>query len=517
MLHTFIGENKEDTYKMARKPFTDYLRTSASLLKNMAVGLDIDMESAALSEQDMNMLLDHAFNRYVSFASLIGTVSACKEMIDRLSKIGVDEIACLIDFGVAVDAVMKSLDYLTAIKASYEPGTAGAGQADHSMPAQLKRYRPTHLQATPSLVTLLQPDVQFFRPLKKLILGGERLPLALVKDLYRELPGVEIYNMYGPTETTIWSTCCKMDRKADKVVIGRPIANTRLYILDANRNLLPIGVTGELYIGGKGVAKSYLNRPELSETRFLDNPFFPGEKFYRTGDYGRWLPDGTIEYIGRRDDQVKIRGYRIELGEIEAALRSHPLVEMAAVVVREGAGMEQEVVAYVVGAEKLNTSTLRAALGRTLPAYMLPEHFVQLPSLPLTANGKIDRRRLPDPARESLESGAGYEPPANAVENKIAGIWTDILNRENISVTDNFFDVGGNSVRIVRMVMALNKIFNKKIAVAMAFKFSNIRSLAAYLLSEEDGTFTESDEETGKLVDIMEETFRLVNADVNEE
>ncbi|MDO6434615.1 LLM class flavin-dependent oxidoreductase [Flavitalea sp. BT771] len=517
MLHTYIGDSKEETYEKARQPFTDYLRTSASLLKNMAVGLDMDMEAATFSEQDMNTLLEHAFKRYVSSASLIGTVPECKAMIDRLQHIGVDEIACLIDFGVEYNAVMKSLELLTTIKNSYEDKTADVSTFGHSLQTQLKKHKPTHLQATPSMMTLMQQDLQFFRPLKKLILGGERLPLTLVKELYRELPEVEIYNMYGPTETTIWSTCSKVHRQADKIHIGRPIANTRIYILDGNRNLLPIGVIGELYIGGKGVARGYLQRPDLSASRFLDDPFVPGGKCYRTGDYAKWLPDGNIEYVGRRDDQVKIRGHRIELGEIEAALRSHPLVEMAAVVVKEFPGMEAELIAYIVAPEKLNTPSLRSTLGRKLPAYMIPERFVQLPSLPLTPNGKVDRRRLPDPSERSLDSGTRFEAPANEIENRIARIWQEILNRDNVSVTDNFFDAGGNSVRIVRMVMALNKVFDKKTSVATAFKFTNIRSLAAYLLTEENGQNTDTEEDTGKQVDLMEETFRLVNADTDEE
>lgn len=513
MLHTYIGEDLESTYAAAKIPFINYLRTSASLLKNLAADLNIDINAEGFSEEDMDALLEHSFNRYVSSASLIGTKSSCMQMLKKLSLIGVDEIACFIDFGVDFNTTIEGLATLNEIKAAYHEMVVDK-QMRTSAKRQLEQYEITHLQATPSMATLLQPYLSKLKSIRTILLGGERLPLSLLKKLYRDLPDIAIYNMYGPTETAIWSTCCKVEQDVDKILIGKPIANTQIYILDKQLNLLPIGTAGEIYIGGKGVAKGYINNPELTAERFIKNPFAPGEHFYRTGDFGKWLSDGNIDYIGRKDDQVKVHGHRIELGEIETVLQQNGLVTAASVIITA----EKELVAYVTGTEALNVTDLRAGLNRKLPSYMVPGHYIQVDYLPLTASGKVDKRKLQEMQGRRVETATTYIAPGNEIEKSLELIWKEVLGRDRIGISDNFFDIGGNSIKIVRMIAMVNKKFDKRLSVAMAFKTGNIAALAAYLLAGDDTPDTiAAEEELTMSLNVMEETFSLLNYDTDEE
>lgn len=462
MLHTYIGEDMEKTYEKARAPFINYLRSSLGLVKNLAVGLGLDINSDKFTAEDMNDLLDYSFNRYASSASLIGTKESCMEMLGKLSVIGVDEIGCLIDFGIDYDSALKSLVHLTEIKDDYNTGINYEIEQDYALSTQLKKHKVSHMQLTPSLATLLATQLDqsdSFASLNKMLLGGEKLPLQLVKELHEKWPALEIYNMYGPTETTVWSACCKVERGTDRISIGKPIANTRLYILNDRMQLLPVGVCGELYIGGKGVANKYMNRPELSEERFIEDPFLPGERLYRTGDFAKWMPDGTIEYVGRKDDQVKIRGHRIELGEIERALQSDPQIEAAVVIVKENVAGDKELVAYIVSEKEYTAAALRTDLVKQVPSYMMPSHFVQLPSLPLTSSGKINRKALPDPDGKSMETGETYVAPQNEIEKILIELWADVLgmDKSKIGINDNFFALGGDSIKSILIVSRLKQ------------------------------------------------------------
>ncbi len=268
--------------------------------------------------------------------------------------LGVDEIACLIDFGVDADSVLEGLQYLNELRRRSDPA---GDEEDYSIPSQIRRHGVTHLQCTPSLARILaaEPDsLAALRPLRKLLVGGEALPLALAEQLAPALDG-GLINMYGPTETTVWSTAAVIDRSGDPVTIGRPLANTQVYVLDRRRRPVPVGVPGELYIGGQGVARGYLERPDLTADRFIPDPFSaePGARLYRTGDLVRYREDGRIEYVGRLDHQVKIRGYRIELGEIEAVLAAHPAVRESVVVARENGTGDHTLVAYVGAGQRL--------------------------------------------------------------------------------------------------------------------------------------------------------------------
>ncbi len=263
-------------------------------------------------------------------------------------------------------------------------------------------------------------------------------------------------NAYGPTETTVWASWHVCDALAPSAPpIGRPIANTRIHILDDHLQPVPVGVTGELYIGGAGVARGYLNRPGLTAERFLRDPFSAGSsaRLYKTGDLGRYLADGTIEYIGRNDFQVKIRGFRIELGEIEARLAALPAVREAAVIVREDEPGDRRLTAYIVwhAGQAQDAASVRAALSAQLAHYMVPGAFVSLDALPLTVNGKLDRKALPATGA-SVATGHAYRAPAGALEVALADIWSTLLKVGQVGCDDNFFELGGNSILTARVV-----------------------------------------------------------------
>ncbi|HEI9761555.1 TPA: amino acid adenylation domain-containing protein, partial [Serratia marcescens] len=264
----------------------------------------------------------------------------------------------------------------------------------------------------------------------RVMCSGEALPAALVAEFYRRLPQAELHNLYGPTEAAVDVTAWHCSREADRVSvpIGRPIANTRIYLLDERGQPVPLGAVGELYIGGVQVARGYLNRPELTAERFLSDPFAPGGRMYRTGDVARYLANGDIEYLGRNDQQVKIRGFRIECGEIEAALATHPAVREAVVDAR-AVGDDKRLVAWVVPAADVAEETLAGALRQhvsaALPDYMVPSAWVVVAALPLSPNGKLDRRALPEP--QGAQSQAAYEAPQGEHETLLAAIWRELL------------------------------------------------------------------------------------------
>ncbi|MDM0020713.1 non-ribosomal peptide synthetase [Variovorax saccharolyticus] len=297
-----------------------------------------------------------------------------------------------------------------------------------------------------------------FPKLRYVLSGGEALDRALASAFQKRLPGVRLGNFYGPTEATVDSAWYEVgDQLPDRpfVPIGHPIANAQLYVLDAQCQPQPVNVPGELYVGGLGVGRGYLHRPELSAARFLPNPFRPGEKMYRTGDSARWLHDGVVEFIGRSDDQVKLRGFRIELGEIEARLQAHPNVAQALVVMRE-----DRLLAYLVLRDGvLDTQRLRDHLRSSLPDYMLPHHFIALDALPLLPNGKVDRHALPAFSIEARPDPTAVDAPSTAAERALAGIWHELLDlgSDSVARSDNFFDLGGDSLKVGQAVIAFHR------------------------------------------------------------
>jgi amino acid adenylation domain-containing protein len=338
----------------------------------------------------------------------------------------------------------------------------------------------TVMQATPATWRLLLSAGWTGQKGLRILCGGEAFPRELANRLLD--CAAEVWNLYGPTETTIWSTLHKVERGDDAIPIGKPIANTHVHLLDENRQPVPLGVAGELHIGGDGLARGYLNRPELSAEKFVPHPFLPGERLYRTGDLARLLPSGALQFLGRMDQQVKIRGFRVELGEIESALERCTGVLHAVAVLREDTPGDQRVVAYVTprpGAG-LSSEALRGELLEMLPDYMVPSAFVALKSFPLTPNRKVDRRALPAPGPDVLQ-GAGYAPPTTEAEHGIAAVWKKLLKRDRVGIHDNFFDLGGHSLLLVQLQSHLRRQFEREISVLELFQKPTVAAIAEYL------------------------------------
>jgi amino acid adenylation domain-containing protein len=348
----------------------------------------------------------------------------------------------------------------------------------------LAETKTTVMQATPVTWRLLLGSGWPGTPGLKILCGGEAFPRDLAEALLSK--SAEVWNMYGPTETTIWSTVSQVSSGKGSVPIGRPIANTEVFILDPHQQLVPIGVWGELHIGGRGLARGYLNRPELTSERFIPNPFAPEARLYKTGDLARYLSDGTIEFQGRMDDQIKLRGFRIELGEIETALAAHPAVRHQAVAVRTDGG-EGRLVAYVVleGEESILTE-LPGFLRTKLPAYMVPTVFVPMKALPVTPNGKIDRRSLPAPAPTRPELAAAFAPPRNPLEQLLAQTYASVLGLDRVGIHDNFFELGGASLSSLEITAKLNEA-GIPIPPESIFEYQTIAELAAVIESMSDG------------------------------
>jgi nonribosomal peptide synthetase DhbF len=320
--------------------------------------------------------------------------------------------------------------------------------------------------------------------------GGEATSALLCKRFRALVPGVRLLHLYGATETAADVMVYEIDASNESeerinAPIGRPISNMQVYVLDDWLEPVPVGVVGEIYLGGVGLARGYLNRPALTAERFVPNAFGePGSRLYRTGDLGRWLDESTVDCLGRADQQVKVRGHRIELGEVEGALASHPGVKEAAVVAREYAEGDKRLVAYVVrrAGALLSVEGLRQWVGERLPGYMVPALWEWLEALPLTPNGKIDRKALPPPG-EQLDKAAGYEAPRNETERLLVQVWEKVLKVKGVGVHHNFFDAGGDSMLLLRVQAELVKkqILDQEISVMNLFQYSTIRSLSEFL------------------------------------
>ena len=339
----------------------------------------------------------------------------------------------------------------------------------------------SHVQATPShWQALLADHAAALKGIRALV-GGEALPSALAHKM-RQL-GHPVTNLYGPTETTIWSTMMELDgNDLDSPPIGRPIWNTQVYVLDAALQPVPVGAVGELYIAGEGVANGYLHRQELTAERFLANPFGAG-RLYKTGDQARWRHDGVLEYLGRNDFQIKIRGFRVESDEIESAMITLPAIQQTAIALHQDPAGNKRLIGYIVptadaDAEALSPRSLRGTLSRLLPDYMVPALFVQLDALPLNVNGKLDRKALPEPAWQAQHE---YVAPRTEAEIQLAAIWSELFGIEKISVHDNFFDLGGDSLMAARLIAKLRDITQRNIPLAAIFAASTVADLAEQL------------------------------------
>jgi len=381
----------------------------------------------------------------------------------------------------------------------------------HKDPVYLKaiidRECITMLHFVPSMLGAFLYDLQpgDCSTLKKVLCSGEALKPSQVALFVEKLPAVELHNLYGPTEAAIDVTCWSLDAKSGSpsiVPIGKPVANTAIYILDKATGLVPFGGTGELHIGGVQVARGYLNRVDLTAEKFVANPFSEGEKMYRTGDIGRWLPDGNIEYLGRIDDQVKISGFRIELGEIETILEQSAAVKQAVVLAREDKQLNKRLVAYIVPNGIFNREELVQFLSARLPLYMVPALWVAMESFPLTSTNKINKKALPDPDTSGLLADH-YVAPGNEMETVLVEIWQDLLGVERIGIHDNFFTLGGHSLMVIKLVSVVKKRFNLVMPVPVIFKFPTVHELSNYLEWENNKSAEEAEDD--------ETTFELIN------
>lgn len=323
------------------------------------------------------------------------------------------------------------------------------------------------------------------KTLRLVVLAGDKSNSGLIEQSYKEAGHITLVNEYGPTENCITTTALIGMSPENVESIGKPIVNNRVFIINNDNNLMPVGVSGELCVSGKGLAMGYLNKHELTEEKFVSNPFCPGEKMYRTGDVARWLPDGNIQFIGRADYQVKIRGYRVELGEIEKAILKTKLVTEAVVSDRKDISGNNYLCSYIVGSENMNISELREALIKLLPEYMIPTRFIKLDKLPLTPNGKINKRALPDPD-EFNDSSVEYVKPSSLIENEIVDIWSSILRieRDKIGVNDNFFQIGGNSLLIMQIYNLIENLYPGAVTIPDLFSYHTISKLAMFIASK---------------------------------
>ncbi len=358
----------------------------------------------------------------------------------------------------------------------------------HELAEVIKKEQVSVMFITTALFnTLADINIGCLAKLRKILFGGERASIPHVRKVLDHAGRDKLIHVYGPTESTVYATYYfinEIDEKADTIPIGSPLANTSVLIMDEAGKLVPIGVPGELCIAGDGLSKGYLKREELTAEKFIPHPFMPGERLYKTGDLAKWLPDGNIEFIGRIDHQVKIRGFRIELGEIESRLEMHEDINETIVTVREDGENRPYICAYITAKREISLDELKGFLGEKLPEYMIPAYFVNMDKLPLTKNGKVDRKALPEPDR-SAGTEAEYEAPRNYVEQRIISILEDVLGTERMGISCHFFDKGGNSLKAMQAVHSINKTFGIDMRISTFFKHPTAKSLARFVLTAE--------------------------------
>lgn len=480
MLHTFVSHDQDFVKETVEGPFKNYLRNSLNLLKPLAEELGLDLKN------DTEPLLEVGFQRFYNMGSLFGTPESCHKVIQKVYEIGVTEIACLIDFGVQEQIVIDNFTYLfdlkETIKRSKHQYDFIVGRMDKLTEAEetaalIERHGVTHMQSTPSFYEeflLTEKGTKALQRIKTLLVGGEALKKSLAQKLLDQVNG-GVYNMYGPTETTIWSSV-KQVTSAAQVTLGKPIANTTIYILDAHHQLCPVGVPGELCIGGDGVSLGYLHKEALTAERFIENHFDESPILYKTGDLAYWGEDGELHYQGRLDRQVKVNGYRIELKEIENVILEHSAIAQCAVTTF-GQNGHTQLAAYIKSTNAIEEDAIQQTLRMRLPHYMLPQHIVMLDEFPLTPNGKTDIKQLPLPTAKENKVKS-YIAPKNETEEKLASLWEDFFGMEQISIDDNFFEIGGNSMKAFQLLSILNTNLGTDLKILSFFQFPTIRTLA---------------------------------------
>ncbi|MGY4761753.1 non-ribosomal peptide synthetase [Paenibacillus caseinilyticus] len=392
------------------------------------------------------------------------------------------------------------------------------GEKDPSIIREaVSNYGVTTMHFVPSMLGAFLEDLEAAEEasaqtarLKQVFASGEALPGPMVERFFARFgpDRVKLVNLYGPTEATVDVSSYECAPGMGRIPIGAPIDNTRLYVVDEKLNLLPIGTRGELCIAGAGLARGYVGQPELTAEKFVDDPFIPGERMYRTGDVARWLADGQVEYLGRMDHQVKIRGYRIELGEIEKALMHHPDVAEAVVVDRMDPSGAKSLCAYFVSRRELSAAECREHLVKSLPVYMVPAYFVELDRMPLTPNGKLDRRALPEPDMVREGGDGTFTPPAGGAEAQLAHLWSEILGKEKVGATDDFFLSGGDSITLLRLASRIQRELEIPVQLKDLYTYRTIREYARYLDGAGEKRQSEELESGLRLIEAFQETLR---------
>ncbi len=469
MLHTYIAPTIEQVLADAKEPFKAYLRSSVGLISNLAKSMGTSLDK--ISEEEMDDLLEEAFDRYWQTSAMLGTVERATALAQQLATIGVTEIGALVDFGIPEEQVKASLPLLKEVKDQFHLAKA---------PGKLDRINA--LQTTPSLLRVLMEDPYsrvFLAQLEHIIIGGEKVPQQLVGELQRQ-SAATLHQVYGPTETTIWSTYQRIEQ-GDTVTAGQPIANTQIYIFNDHLELLPKGIPGHVYIGGKGVSQGYLNNEDLTAQSFIENPLSNQTGIiYRTGDLGHINELGQLVISGRSDHQVKINGYRIELSEIEQVLRDHPQVIEAAVVVKS-VNDQRVLLAYVQANTENITIDVKEFLGELLPGYMVPKAIFQLEKLPLSSNGKIDRKVLQTLDFELQETRELTEDPSNDIRRTLIELWKSCLLVSEVGLEDNFFKFGGNSLMATVLISKIKEKFQVNVRLKDIFTHPTIASFETLL------------------------------------
>ena len=507
LLHTLVGNDDEKVKELARAPMKKYLKSAMFLVKAAAwhfptfkdfseeSGKTLDDFFETISDEDFDAILEFAFLRYYETSGLFGTPERCLAMVDRVKEIGVNEIGCLIDYGLDTDNVLAHLPALNELRkiSIQQSSEANEQQKEQSIAEIIEDRNVTHLQCTPSMASMLVADeenAQQLQNIQHMMVGGEALSLNLAQALTSKVQQT-VTNMYGPTETTIWSTTQNIHQDDEKVFIGKPISNTQVYILDKFKQPVPKNVAGELHIAGAGVVRGYHQREALTDERFIPNPFVDDEnaRMYCTGDLVQYTDTGAIEYLGRIDQQIKMRGYRIELGEIESLLLQSDSVAEAVVMLREDTPNDKRLVAYIKtsAGSSLDQEKLKSLLANDLPEFMVPGIFIEMNEFPLTPNNKIDRLSLPVPEQvQQAVSKVSFVKPENELQEQIVATWREALNIEKIGLDDNFFDIGGHSLLVVEVLAGLREHIDKPIKMTDMFRFPTIRQFSNYLSADDE-------------------------------
>jgi len=484
MLHTYLHKDPDIMRQTVQAPLSEYIQTSFDLMKSLGASFRTDTND--LSSEEISQLAGLAVDRFVRDHGLFGTPEDAAERMADLSAIGVDEVGCLIDFGIDAQAVRDNLPLIAEAKALHEGQTRRRGVDFSDTANMIRTFGVTHMQCTPTTASVLADMPEQFAALAmldRMLVGGEALPPSLAERLSSAGIG-QVTNMYGPTEATIWATSADIKIGAP-VTIGSPLPGYKLRIHGKDGCQVPIGVPGELLLGGSAIARGYLHRQELTAERFVDLGEADGVQ-YRTGDLVKFNKDGKLVFLGRNDSQIKLRGRRIEIGEIEAKLEHLPQVREAAVRLW-GDGEARAICGYVtLSSDALSTAShdVMKDVAKFLPTHMVPSGIVILPQMPKTSNGKIDRKALPD-HQTVVDSGdpTGRKPDTE-MERLIAEIWETLLDRSPVMATDNFFQIGGNSILVIRMRNLLVEKLGRTLSLVDLFRHSTLEKLAQALSEE---------------------------------